>query len=51
MNYNDIINYCFTDDKNGKLCVILQNKKIISASKKVGEDIIVKASKYELINF
>ena len=34
-----------------KIRVSLQNKKIISASKKAGEDIIVKASKYELINF
>ena len=34
-----------------KIRVTLQNKKIISASKKAGEDIIVKASKYELINF
>lgn len=34
-----------------KIRVSLQNKKIISASKKTGEDIIVKASKYELINF
>ena len=34
-----------------KIRVILQNKKIISASKKAGEDVIVKASKYELINF
>ena len=34
-----------------KIRVTLQNKKIVSASKKAGEDIIVKASKYELINF
>ena len=34
-----------------KIRVVLQNKKIVSASKKAGEDIIVKASKYELINF
>ena len=34
-----------------KIRVTLQNKKIVSASKKAGEDIIVKASKYELIDF
>jgi len=34
-----------------KIRVVLQNKKIVSASKKAGEDVIVKASKYELINF
>ena len=34
-----------------KIGVVLQNKKIVSASKKAGEDVIVKASKYELINF
>ena len=34
-----------------KIRVTLQNKKIISASKKTGEDVIVKTSKYELINF
>lgn len=48
-----IINHAEMQDDyfKHKIRVILQNKKIVSASKKAGEDIIVKASKYELINF
>lgn len=48
-----IINHAEMQDDyfKHKIRVILQNKKIVSASKKAGEDIIVRASKYELINF
>lgn len=56
MDKNDsvfVINHAEMQDDyfKHKIRVILQNKKIVSASKKAGEDIIVRASKYELINF